>query len=177
MVSELYRAALNGQVCGADSVAAITKADAALDRYTKLHAEGAPVMHHFLSRFLMVRHMVFQKGAESLFARPYHVLPGWMKAFKLVQMGLYVTLVPIGLFAAAVLLWNWRRSRSLVAIWLPFLALLLVFVYPVVLKMAEYRFMVHVFPLILLLAICFIVELIERRLLDAGSRRTPVFLA
>ncbi|HQW39930.1 MAG TPA: hypothetical protein PK149_02095 [Flavobacteriales bacterium] len=162
MVSELFRAALNGQLSSADSIAAVTKADAALDRYTELHAKGAPFMHHVLSRFLMVPNMVGQKGAETLFETPFNELPLWMKFFKLFQMALYVFAVMIGTIAAFTMLWNWRKARSLLARWIPLVAVYMVLVYPLVLKMAEFRFMVHIFPIILLLAVCFSVVLVEK---------------
>lgn len=162
MVSELYRAALNGQSNSIDSVAAVNKADAALDRYTELHAKGAPFMHHVLSRFLMVPHMVGQKGAETLFETPFSDLPLWMKLFKLFQMALYGFVVMFGAIAAFTMLWNWRKAGSLSARWIPLVAIYMVAVYPLVLKMAEFRFMVHIFPLILLLAVCFTVVLLEK---------------
>jgi len=173
MVSELFRAALNGQLSPADSIAAVTKADAALDRYTELHAKGAPFMHHVLSRFLMVPHMVWQKGAETLFQTPFSDLPIWMKLFKLCQMALYNFALLFGTIGAFVMLWNWRKAPSLLARWIPLVAVYMVLVYPLVLKMAEFRFMVHVFPLILLLAVCFSVVLVERWLgQNLTSQRT-----
>lgn len=162
IVSELFRSAFSGQLSSADSLAAVKKADAALDRYTELHAKGAPFMHHVLSRFLMIPHMIGQKGAETLFQTPFADLPIWMKLFKLFQMALYIVVMVMGAIAAFVMLWNWRKARSLLDHWIPLVAVYMVFVYPLVLKMAEFRFMVHVFPLILLLAVCFSVALVER---------------
>lgn len=163
MVSALIRSVFNEKLNYEDSVAAVNKADAALERYTQLHAKGAPFMHHVVSRFLMIPHMVCQKGAETLFSRPFSELPVWMKFFKLVQMGLYLVIVPIGAFSTFVMLWNWRKARSLLASWVPLVAVYMVFVYPLVLKMAEFRFMVHVYPLFLLLAICFVVGIVEKK--------------
>ena len=119
-------------------------------------------MHHVLSRFLMIPHMIGQKGAETLFQTPFADLPIWMKLFKLFQMALYIVVMVMGAIAAFVMLWNWRKARSLLDHWIPLVAVYMVFVYPLVLKMAEFRFMVHVFPLILLLAVCFSVALVER---------------
>lgn len=155
VVSGLIRSALDGELSSADSVAAIARANATLDRYTALHAEGAPFMHHVLSRFLMVRHMVVQNGAETLFTSSFSALPLWMKLFKLLQMFLYLFAFVIGGIAAVVILWKWRRAPSLLAVWVPIVSLYMVYIYPLGLHMAEWRFMVHVFPLALLLATCF----------------------
>ena len=160
-ISSLIRSALDGDLEPSDSIAAIAKANATLDRYTALHAEGAPFTHHVVSRFLMVRHMVVQNGTETLFNASFSALPLWMKLFKLLQIVLYYFAFIMGGTAAVVMLWQWRRATSLLATWIPIIALYMVFIYPLGLKMAEWRFMVHVFPLGLLLATCMVVPKLE----------------
>lgn len=160
-VSGLIRSALDGDLSSADSVAAIARANATLDRYTALHAEGAPFMHHVISRFLMVRHMVVQNGAETLFNSSFNALPLWMKLFKLLQMFLYLFAFVVGGIAGVVMLWKWRCAPSLLAVWVPIVSLYMVYIYPLGLHMAEWRFMVHVFPLTLLLATCVLIPKLE----------------
>ncbi len=162
VVSELIRTALHGGMEQTDSIAYLARANAALERYTEQHAEHAPFTHHVTSRFLMIRHMVIQKGAETLFGRFYHTLPAWMKLFKLCQMALYMFVTAFGIWAGIVMLWRWREATSVLSIWLPVVALYMVFVYPLVLKMAEGRFMVHVFPILLVLAVSYTMDLITR---------------
>lgn len=157
-VSALIRSALDGDLTPSDSAAAIAKANAALERYTAIHAASAPWTHHVTSRFLMVRHQVLQNGAETLFARPFSTLPLWMKLFKLLQMILYPFAFLVGSIAAIVSIIKWRGSAPMLQVWLSIMLMYMVLIYPLGLKMAEWRFMVHVFPIALLLATCFTVD-------------------
>ncbi len=163
MVSELIRPAWEQRLSPGDSAAAIRKANATLERYTELHRVGAPFTHHVLSRFLMIRHMVIQNGTETLYCHPYWTQPPWMKLFKALQSAMYIYSFVVGCIVAFVSIRKWRRASSFLALWTPIVLLYMIFIYPLGLKMAEWRFMMHVFPFALLLATGAVMLWLERR--------------
>lgn len=154
-LSERIRIFESGTLTDADSLAIIEEVNAKLDRYTKLYQEGAPFNYHVLSRFRMIEYLITQNGTETLFHQPFGELPLWKKVFKLLQIFLYLFAYLVGGIAAFVMLWRWRRATALMASWVPLIVVYMILVYPLILRMAEWRFMVHVHPLILLLATCF----------------------
>ncbi len=156
-VSEQIRIFESGSLSDADSLAIIGEVNSKLDRYATLYKEGAPFNYHVLSRFRMIEYLITQNGTETLFSRPFGQLRRWEKGFKLLQMVLYIFAYGVGAIAAFAMLWHWRRAASLIAIWVPVIVLYMILVYPLILRMAEWRFMVHVHLLMLLLATSFTV--------------------
>ncbi|MBL7938028.1 MAG: glycosyltransferase family 39 protein [Flavobacteriales bacterium] len=154
-LSERIRIFESGTLSDPDSLAIIDEINSKLDRYTHLYREGAPFNYHVLSRFRMIEYLITQNGTETLFRTPFAQLPVWRKGFKLFQMGSYFFAYGIGGIAALWMLLRWRRATSLIAIWVPVIVMYMILVYPLVLRMAEWRFIVHVHPLMLLLATCF----------------------
>jgi len=156
-VSEQIRLIESGAITGQDSVDLVSKVNNDLYRYTALYQAEAPFNYHVLSRFRMIKYMVVQNGTETLFAVPFNELPVLLKVFKVVQSFLYLFSFGVGAIAIVVMLWQWRRTDLLLARWVPLIVLYMVMIYPLGLRMGEWRFMVHVFPLALMLAVVFVV--------------------
>jgi len=154
-LSERIRIFESGTLSVPDSLAIIEEVNDKLDRYTALYREGAPFNYHVLSRFRMIEYLVTQNGTETLFRRSFSEMPVWQKGFKVLQMLLYLFAYGVGAIAAFVMLWRWRRAGTLMVIGVPIIVLYMTLVYPLILRMAEWRFIVHVHPLMLLLATCF----------------------
>jgi membrane protein YdbS with pleckstrin-like domain len=68
----------------------------------------------------------------------------------------------VGSIAVIVAAWNWRRARTSLEIWLPFVVVFMTLVYPIGLRMCEWRYMVHQFPFALTIGVIFSWRLIDR---------------
>jgi hypothetical protein len=161
-IGEQIRLIEGGSLSSADSMAAVVKVTSALDRYAELYKHGAPFNYHVLSRIRPIEYMVYQNGTETLFPQSFGALPLWKKLFKLFQMLIYFFGLILGAVASAVWLWNWRRTTDPLTIWVPLVTVYMVWIYPLGVRMGEWRYMVHVFPLALMLAICFAWSMAKR---------------
>lgn len=150
LISERIRA--TRLMAPADSIAEIAKINAKLDYFSGLYRQQAPFNYHVMSRLRMFKNLVGQHGAESIILRPFASLPLWMKVFKAMQSFFYIFAYTMGSVAVIMLLWGWRRAPSLSHIWIPVVVAYLMTIYPIVLRMCEWRYMVHGFPFALLLA-------------------------
>lgn len=164
-LSERIRRLERGGIPAADSLAERDAINERFDHYAELYKEKAPFRYHVTSRLLMFRHLVWQHGTESLIIQPFAQLPLWAKLFKLLQIGFYVFTFTFGSFGCLITLWNWRRSIALVQVWVPLIVLYLVVVFPIGLRMCEWRYMAHPFPFALLMGIIFLQQAWSRPLL------------
>jgi hypothetical protein len=162
LISTRIREIHSGVLPPQDSIAATEWVNNTLDRYSRMHAEGAPFSHHILSRARMLRYLVAQSGCEFLFDQPFSQLSWWKKIIKITQSMFYAFAMFFGAWYIAAALWKWQRAASLLALWIPVVALYMVCVYPLVLKMAEHRWVMHVYPLFLMMAVLIVVPMIER---------------
>lgn len=162
LISTRIREIHAGGLAPRDSIAATEWVNNTLDRYSRMHAEGAPFSHHILSRVRMLRYLVVQSGCEFLFEQPFSELSWWKKIIKIAQSLFYAFAIFFGACYIAVALWNWQQAASLLSLWIPIVALYMVCVYPLVLKMSEHRWVMHVYPLWLLMGVLAIAPLMER---------------
>lgn len=152
-----------GMLSPTDSLAEVEAINGTVDRYAALYRERAPFHYHVLSRLLMVRNVMWQHGAEGIILRPFGSLPWWLQAFKVLQVACYIFAFTFGTVATIRLLWRWRSAPSVLHLWVPFIAVYLVLVYPVALRMCEWRYMAHPFPYALMLGILLVGDLIQQR--------------
>ncbi|MFZ1692618.1 MAG: hypothetical protein WAT74_05390, partial [Flavobacteriales bacterium] len=73
-------------------------------------------------------------------------------------------MIAYGLFWLAVpmLLWQWRKELNVLRIVIPAAAFYLALVFPLGLRMCEWRYLVLPFPFVLLLSTVFIMRLLPR---------------
>jgi hypothetical protein len=161
-ISAWIREIHEGRLSEQDSIAITARVNATLDRYGSMHADGAPFSHHVLSRMRMFRYMLNQSGCEMLFSTPFDQLPWWKQAFKLAQVAIYAFGIVAGGLFAVLSLWRWRRAGSLLSLWIPIVALYMICVYPLVLKLAEHRWVSHVSALWLMMGVLAAAEVIKR---------------
>jgi len=154
LLAERIRLIEAGALSPEDSTIGAAEVNAKLERYTELYQKGAPFNYHVLSRFRMIEHIVWQNGTETLFTKRFSELSLVQKLFKLLQMFFFIFAFGGSAVAILVLCWRWRLASNALTIWLPFIVAYMVLIYPLGLRMAEWRFMMHVFPLALMLAIC-----------------------
>ncbi|MBX2971859.1 MAG: glycosyltransferase family 39 protein [Flavobacteriales bacterium] len=162
-ISERIRALSAGGLSQRDSLAEANAISAELDRYAALYQEQAPFNYHVMSRVRMLRNVMWQHGTESMIMRPFGSLLLWEKIFKVVQVMFYLFAYTVGTCAVIILLWNWRKAPTALHLWLPLLVTFMVLIYPVVLRMCEWRYMVHPFPFALLLGVCLCHRVIRSR--------------
>lgn len=153
----------NGLLSPSDSLNEVLAINATLDRYASLYKEGAPFHYHITSRLLMLKNVMWQHGGEGLILRPFSVLPWWLQVFKVLQVVCYVFAYTIGTVAMIRFLWRSRNAPSALHLWVPWVAAFLVLVYPVALRMCEWRYMTHPFPFALMMGILLIGELMDSR--------------
>lgn len=151
-LSERVRAL--GGLAPPDSMAELRRINAKFDHYAELYKQQAPFNYHVMSRLRMLGNQVRQHGAESIIVRPISELPLHLKVFKAMQSFYYLFAYTVGTVAVIMLLWNWRRAPSFLHIWLPGVVAFTTLIYPIVLRMCEWRYMVHQFPLALMLGVC-----------------------
>lgn len=162
-MSERIRRVNGGLLPTADSLTEIGAINATMDRYAALYKDQAPFNYHVLSRLRMLKNLVWQHGTEGMIIKPFATLPLWAKLFKLMQVAFYLFTTTMGAVAVVVYLWRWQHAPTILHAWLPFTVAYLVLVFPIGLRMCEWRYMAHPFPFALLLAILFIADRIAAR--------------
>lgn len=170
-ISGWIREIHTGRLSPQDSIAATERVNTKLDRYARMHAAGAPLSHYIVSRCRMLRYLLLQSGCEMLFSKPFDQLPWWKQTFKVAQVALYAFVIIAGGIFSIISIWRWKRARSILALWVPIVAVYMIAVYPLILKMAEHRWVAHVFPLWLLMAVVGVAPFFGR-IGSARSRRT-----
>ncbi|MCB0765565.1 MAG: hypothetical protein KDB84_12705, partial [Flavobacteriales bacterium] len=154
LVSERNRALHSGVLSPADSAATAQWVMRTLDRYGQLHAEHAPFSHHVVSRLRMLRYLLVQSGNEFLFDRTFVELSWWQKIIKILQTTLYAfAMLAGGCYILYSLLFRRSTTTTVLGIWIPVVAVYMVGAYPLILKMAEHRWVSHVYPLWLLMGL------------------------
>lgn len=162
LISERVRQIHAGGLSPQDSTATTEWVKSTLIRYGRMHREAAPFSHHILSRARMLRYILAQSGCEFLFDLPFDQLPLWKKGFKLIQVALFAFAMIAGAVFAANSLWHWRHARTVLALWVPIVAIYMIVVYPLVLKMSEHRWVAHVYPLWLLMGVMAVAAVLGR---------------
>jgi len=160
-LSERVRAL--GALSPTDSLTELTRINAKFDQYAVLYKQQAPFNYHVMSRLRMLRNQVRQHGAESIIVRPFSELPWWLKLFKISQSFYYLFAYTTGTVAVVILLWNWRKAPTLLHLWTPLVVAFTTLIYPIVLRMCEWRYMVHQFPFALMLGTCMLATLFEQQ--------------
>lgn len=168
-LSERIRQINSGALHGADSLRAIEEVNATFDRYAALYQEKAPFQYHVMSRLRMFRNIMAQHGTESMILPAFSSLPLGLKLFKLLQSAIFLFMYGLFWLAVPALVWMWRREPSLLRILIPVTALYMMLIFPLGLRMCEWRYLVHQFPFVLMLTTGFVVELVLRR----SERKRP----
>lgn len=153
MLGERVRVLLGGHLAPADSLVELAAINARFDHYAELYKKEAPFNYHVMSRLRMLRNVMWQHGTEALTFRPFASLEWWMKGFKAFQSLVYIYTYVLGSIMTLVLLWNWRKAAAFVDLWIPLFTAFTTLVYPLALRMCEWRYMVHQFPFALLMAV------------------------
>ncbi|HRD53222.1 MAG TPA: hypothetical protein PKY96_11305 [Flavobacteriales bacterium] len=167
-LADRTRLIASGALSSADSLMAVAEVNARFDRYAALYREKAPFQYHVMSRLRMFRNVMVQNGTESMILAPFASLPIGMKLFKLMQVAIFMLAYGLYWLAVPVLLWQWRKELTVLRIVIAAAALYLTLVFPLGLRMCEWRYLVLPFPFVLLLSTVFVM-----RLLPMLRRTTP----
>ena len=143
----------------ADSLRAVEEVNAKFDRYAALYREKAPVQFQVMSRLRMFRNVMLQNGTETIILKPFAALPVGWKLFKLAQAALFALAYGLLWIAVPVLIWQWRKELTPLRVFVPLAAIYLTMVFPLGLRMCEWRYLAMQFPLVLMLSICFVMHL------------------
>ena len=153
----------------ADSLRAIEEVNAKFRRYSELYAEKAPFQYHVMSRLRMFRNVMMQNGTETIILKPFASLPWGWKLFKIAQAGIFVLCYGLLWVAVPVLAWRWRKQWTPLRVFVPAAAMYLTLIFPLGLRMCEWRYMAMQYPLVITLSISFLLLL----LLKGRGATTP----
>lgn len=162
LLSERIRTVYSGRLTPTDSVVETARIISTLDRYSELYKKGSPFNYHVLSRLRMLKNVTWQHGTEGMIVHPFGGLSWPLKLFKVTQSVLYIFTYTLGTWGMILLLLNWRRAHSALHLWLPLATAYMILVYPIVLRMCEWRYMVHQFPFALLIAVVWTYQFLHR---------------
>jgi hypothetical protein len=134
---------------GHDSL--ITELLGMAQRWREVYARERPFRYHIVSRLQLLKHQSFTSGSQVLFKRPVSELNFIERAFKVLQSALYWWALAVGGLAGLVALMR-PRSSGLFAL-LGAMATYSVLACPWLMRAAEIRYMIPVFPLLLGLSV------------------------
>lgn len=121
------------------------------NRWRPVYAREHPFQYHVMARLRLLKHQTITSGSQVLFKRPVAELGPLEKAYKLVQSGFYWWALVVGGLAGLYALFRMRRN-VLMAL-LGAMAWYSVVSCPWLMRAAEIRYMIPVFPLLLGLGI------------------------
>lgn len=157
----MVRAIESGTLSSADSMRAVQEVNARFDRYAALFRQEAPFQYHVMSRLRMLRNLLAQHGTESMVLTAFEDLSWPMKAFKVTQSALFLSIYGLFWVALPVLAWRWRKQPSMLQVLIPVSAIYLTLIFPLGLRMCEWRYLVLQFPFVLMLSSVLVIEAVE----------------
>ena len=139
-----------------------------LQRYSEAYKQDAPFNYHVLSRLRMLKNELSQNGTESLVIKPFSAMPLWEKGWKLMQVAIFLFSLVFGAAAMVFMRWIPQQEGTTFRQRVPWFTAFTILIYPLVFRMCEWRYLVMIFPLLLMMGVILVVGLIEKRL----ARRT-----
>lgn len=128
-----------------------------------------PFEYHLVAPIRLVKSYLGHSGTYNLFSRPFSGLTATEKAFKLFQSAIHLVAVSLGVLGACwVLLVNLRSTHFALPVAAAALGHTLGF--PLILRLAEYRYLVMAYPLLLLCGAVMISEVVRATPLARGLR-------
>ena len=103
-----------------------------------------------------------QNGTEPILLRSFGSMPLWEKAWKLLQVALFLFSLVVGGLGMVLMRWVPGGVRTTFRAWIPWFTLFTILVYPLVFRMCEWRYLVMVFPLLLMMAVIVSMALQQR---------------
>lgn len=153
---------MSGTLPTADSLVLKIAIGDRFDRYALAYRAGRPFQYHVVSRLRMVWNIFDQNGTELLFARPFAELPLWAKGFKLGQSALYMMCFLLGTVGAFMFAWCSRTAPASLLFLLAMVAVYTIFIYPLGLRLCEWRYLTTAYPFALVMAVLLADRLIVR---------------
>lgn len=146
-----------------DSLATAASIATRLQRYSEAYKSGAPFNYHVMSRVRMLKNMLVQNGTESLVIKPFGAMPLWEKGWKLMQIALFLFSLIMGSAAMIVMRWIPQVEGTTFRKWVPWFTAFTILIYPFIFRMCEWRYLVMIFPLLLMMAVMMCDGIWERR--------------
>lgn len=140
-----------------------------LHRYSEAYKSQAPFNYQVLSRLRLLRIELDQNGTETILFRPFSTMPLWEKAFKLFQVLLFKFSLIAGIAAILLLRWLPGGEGTVLRSWVPLFTLFTILIYPIVFRVPEWRYLVMIFPLLLMLGV-----ILARGIILRFRKRGPV---
>ncbi len=135
----------NMSKAGEDSIAADLLAKTR--RWRVVYRKERPFQYHVLSRLRLLKYETINSGTEVLFKRSFKELSKLEFAYKIIQSGIYWWALVIGGLASVLFLTRWRSQPQSALLGL--MCVYSVVACPWIMRAAEIRYMIPVFPLLL----------------------------
>ncbi len=161
-VADDVRLLANGTLSRSDSSIVAAGIATRLQRYSEAYKQGAPFNYHVMSRLRMLTNELAQNGTESLVIKPFSSMALWEKAWKLTQVALFLFSLVAGCAAMLFMRWLPQQEGTTFRQWVPWFTAFTILIYPLVFRMCEWRYLVMVFPLLLMMAVMGSMSLWER---------------
>ena len=162
LVADDLRLLATRTLAPADSATLAASVTTRLRRYSEAYKKGAPFNYHVMSRLRMLKNEIAQNGTESILLRSFGSMPLWEKAWKLLQVALFLFSLVVGGLGMVLMRWVPGGVGTTFRAWIPWFTLFTILVYPLVFRMCEWRYLVMVFPLLLMMAVIVSMALQQR---------------
>ena len=116
-------------------------------RFREAYTQEHPFHYQVVSRFRLLKHEVVHSGSNTLFRRPFGELSIIEKVYKLVQSAIYWWVLVFGMLGGILLAMRVRRDP--VAAVLGIMVVYGVLACPWIMRMAEIRYLIPIFPLLI----------------------------
>lgn len=133
-----------------DRISAEAKIRRSLESFTESIKIERPFLFHFKSKLKLLIKFLWHPGTPYLFSKPFEELSVVDKALKVFYSGLYVIVFALGAGSTIRLLFLYVRGRARILILLvPLITLYLIFAHAV-LGHIEYRYLVPIYPMMII---------------------------
>ena len=129
-------------------------------RFRVAYAREHPFHYQVVSRLRLLKHQCIHSGTNSLFRRPFAELATLEKVYKLLQSAIYWWVLVVGMLGGIVLAMRVRRDPIMAV--LGIMAVYGVLACPWIMRMAEIRYLIPVFPLLIATSTWLALSTIER---------------
>ena len=125
-----------------------------IEEHRKAYARARPLERWVVAPIRITKAYLFQSGTTNLFPQPFSSLSLSRKAFKVFQSGLFALSLVLGVPAAMLAVWSFLRAplpKSTGALLPAVIVLFFSLAFPLVMRRAEYRYLVPAYPFSILL--------------------------
>jgi hypothetical protein len=127
-----------------------------LNKYASSIKSEKPFLYYIGSRFILLKSFIIHSGTYNLFDRPFEKLNIFEIIFKIFMSFIYLFVLIGGFLGILFSIFFYRKKYEI--LFLCFVAIYSISIFPI-LKLVEYRYFTTIYPIFLILAISFSINL------------------